>query len=401
MTSNAELDATAAASGHDHVPVLLVEDDDGDALLVEELLRDVDAPVVVKRARSLGQAMTLVSQVACVLLDLGLPDSQGLQGLRQLLGIEPEAAVVVLTGEASEHLGERAVRAGAQDYLVKGDVAGHMLNRVIRYAVERRRAEEAQRALHVAHIRAQENARLERGLLPSPLLTDSRLSVSARCLPGGQHHLLGGDFYDVVEASDGWLHALIGDVCGRGPAEAALGVCLRVAWRTLVLAGRPAEEILSTLSELLEHERQDDTMFATLCMISVHPDRTAGWVRMAGHLPPLLVSRGGVAELPTRPAAPLGLSEVRDWPGIPIRLDGSWSILLYTDGLIEGRIGKGSERLGSEGLMDLIRDALGGPGQPGEELLDQVIDRVRELNGGDLDDDLAVLALGFSSPAGP
>ena len=142
-------------------------------------------------------------------------------------------------------------------------------------------------------------------------------------------------------------------------------------------------------------------MFATLCMISVHPDRSAGWVRMAGHLPPLVISRGAVAELPTRPAAPLGLSEVRDWPGIPISLDGSWSILLYTDGLIEGRIGKGSERLGSEGLMDLIRDALGRPDQPGEELLDRVIDRVRELNGGDLDDDLAVLALGFSSPAEP
>jgi serine phosphatase RsbU (regulator of sigma subunit) len=401
MTSNAELETTAAPTSDGQVQVLLVEDDDGDAVLVGELLREVGAAVVVRRARSLVQAKDLVSGAACVLLDLGLPDSQGLNGLRQLLQLEPEAAIVVLTGEASEHLGEQAVRAGAQDYLVKGEVAGHMLNRVIRYAVERRRAEEAQRALHVAQILAQENARLERGLLPSPLLTDTRLSVSARCLPGGQQHLLGGDFYDVVETSDGWVHALIGDVCGRGPAEAALGVCLRVAWRTLVLAGRPAEEILSTLSELLEHERQDDTMFATLCMTSVHPDRTSGWIRMAGHLPPLLVSRGGVAELPTRPAAPLGLSEVRDWPGIPIRIDGSWSILLYTDGLIEGRIGKGSERLGSEGLMDLIRDALGGPDQPGEELLDRVIDRVRELNGGDLDDDLAVLALGFSSPSGP
>jgi serine phosphatase RsbU (regulator of sigma subunit) len=118
---------------------------------------------------------------------------------------------------------------------------------------------------------------------------------------------------------------------------------------------------------------------------------------MAGHLPPLVLTRAGVAELPTRPAAPLGLSEVRDWPGIPIRLDGSWSILLYTDGLIEGRIGQGPERLGSEGLMDLLREIPGTPGRPREELLDQVIDRVRELNGGDLDDDLAVLALGFSS----
>jgi serine phosphatase RsbU (regulator of sigma subunit) len=402
MTSNAELQAAdAAAHGDEQVQVLLVEDDDGDAVLVGELLREVGAPVVVQRARSLTQAKSLVSGSACVLLDLGLPDSEGLNGLKQLLQLEPEAAVVMLTGQASEHMGEQAVRAGAQDYLVKGEVAGHQLNRVIRYAVERRRAEEAQRALHVAQIHAQENARLERGLLPSPLLTDPRLSVAARCLPGGKHHLLGGDFYDVVESSDRWVHALIGDVCGRGPAEAALGVCLRVAWRTMVLAGRPAEEILSTLSELLDHERQDDTMFATLCMVSVHPDRTSGWVRMAGHLPPLLLSRAGVTELPTRPAAPLGLSEVRDWPGIPIRLDGSWSILLFTDGLIEGRIGKGPDRLGSEGLMDLLNLIPSIPGKPGEDLLDQVIDRVRELNGGDLDDDLAVLALGFSSPYEP
>src|SRR5690349_4774605 len=337
MTSNAELETTASPARDDQVQVLLVEDDDGDALLVGELLREVGAAVAVRRARSLVQAKGLVSGAACLLLDIGLPDSQGLSGLRQLLQLEPEAAIVVLTGEASEHLGEQAVRAGAQDYLVKGEVAGHMLNRVIRYAVERRRAEEAQRALHVAQILAQENARLERGLLPSPLLTDTRLSVSARCLPGGKHHLLGGDFYDVVETSDGWVHALIGDVCGRGPAEAALGVCLRVAWRTLVLAGRPAEEILSTLSELLEHERQDDTMFATLCMISVHPDRTSRSIRMAGHRPPILASRGSVAEVPTRPGAPLGLSEVRVWPGIPIRRDGRWALLLYTDGRVEGR----------------------------------------------------------------
>ncbi len=398
MTSNAELQAAASPARDDQVQVLLVEDDDGDALLVGELLREVGAAVVVRRARSLAQASALVSGAACVLLDLGLPDSQGLNGLRQLLQLEPEAAIVMLTGQASEHLGEQAVRAGAQDYLVKGDVAGHQLNRVIRYAVERRRAEEAQRALQMAQIHAQENARLERGLLPSPLLTDPRLSVSARCLPGGSHHLLGGDFYDVVETSDRWVHALIGDVCGRGPAEAALGVCLRVAWRTMVLAGRPADEILSTLNELLEHEREDDTMFATLCMMSVHPDRKAGRVRMAGHLPPLLLNQHGVVELPTMPAAPLGLSDVRDWPGTQVRLDGSWSILLYTDGLIEGRIGKGAERLGSEGLMDLIRESPNALDRPGEELLDQVIDRVRELNGGDLDDDLAVLALGFSSP---
>ena len=405
MASSAGLEAAASPVSQDQV--LLVEDDDGDALLVEELLSKVGSPVVVQRARSLSQAKPLVPGAACVLLDLGLPDSQGLNGLRQLLELEPDAAVVVFTGDANEYLGEQAVRAGAQDYLVKGEVAGPTLHRVIRYAMERRRAEEAQRQLHTAQIQAQENARLERGLLPSPLLGDARLSVSARCLAGGQHMLLGGDFYDVVEVADGWVHALIGDVCGRGPAEAALGVCLRVAWRALVLAGRPADEILFTLSQLLGHERQDDTMFATMCMVSVAPDRSTAWVRMAGHLPPLLITRDEVRELPTLSAPPLGLSDVRDWPGTQVRLEGSWSILLYTDGLIEGRIGQGSERLGSERLMDLIRDVqrqgslLGDADKPADDqLLDQVIDRVRELNGKDLDDDLAILALGYSSPDG-
>jgi serine phosphatase RsbU (regulator of sigma subunit) len=108
-------------------------------------------------------------------------------------------------------------------------------------------------------------------------------------------------------------------------------------------------------------------------------------------------------------APPLGLSDVRDWPGTQVELAGSWSILLYTDGLIEGRIGRGSERLGSEGLMDLIRDVrpagslgtnLDGHKPASGQLLDQVIERVRELNGKDLDDDLAILSLSFSSPDG-
>src|SRR6202046_3806085 len=393
------------AADAEQIRVLLVEDDDGDAFLVEELLREAGGGVAVQRVgvlagrrrplreaprvRLLANARRPIRDAACVLLDLGLPDSQGLDGLRWLLRERPDVAVVVLTGLADEYLGEQAVKAGGQDYLVKGDVSGRLLLRVIRYAMERRRWDEAQRQLQVARLSAEENARLERGLLPSPVLDDTRLSVSTRYRAGGQQRLLGGDFYDVVQTPDGWVHALIGDVCGRGPAEAALGVCLRVAWRALVLATRPPDEILFTLSQLLGHEREDDTMFATMCMVSVAPDRSTGWVRMAGHLPPLLVASNGVRELPTLSAPPLGLSDVRDWPGPHVRLEGSWSILLYTDGLIEGRIGRGSERLGSEGLMDLIRDIQRQGPFPGnadsqrptdDQLLDQVIDRVRQLN---------------------
>ena len=134
--------------------VLLIEDDDGDAFLVQELLAEAGADLVMERARSLADARRLIPGAACVLLDLGLPDARGLQALQWLLQHYPESATVVLTGLSDEHLGEQAVRAGAQDYLVKGEVSGATLQRVIRYAMERRHWDETQRQLHTARISA-------------------------------------------------------------------------------------------------------------------------------------------------------------------------------------------------------------------------------------------------------
>ena len=302
------------AANAEQVRILLVEDDDGDALLVEELLLEAGTGVTVARARLLADARKLIPDAACVLLDLGLPDSQGLDGLRWLLHQEPDAAVVVLTGMADEYLGEEAVRAGAQDYLVKGDVTGKMLHRVIRYAMERRRWSDAQRQLHAAQVSAQENARLERGLLPSPVLDDARLSVAARYRAGGKQRLLGGDFYDVVQTPDGWVHALIGDVCGHGPSEAALGVCLRVAWRALVLAGLPPSEVLSAAQLVLQHEQHEEAMFATVCMVSVAPGRRSGMLRLAGHPAPLLVTPDQITELTAPPARRSGSTAPRTGP---------------------------------------------------------------------------------------
>jgi serine phosphatase RsbU (regulator of sigma subunit) len=404
--AEARVPAPVAVPGH--VRVLLIEDDDGDALLVREYLLEAGAPVELERVRSIAEARPLLASVACVLLDLDLPDAHQLQGVHWLQENVPQVAVVVLTGLADEHLGAAAVRAGAQDYLVKGQVDGALLNRVIRYAVERRRFEEMQQQLREAQIYARENTRLERGLLPSPVLSDPQLTVATRYRSGGGQMLLGGDFFDLVESPGGWVHAVIGDVCGHGPEEAALGVCLRVAWRTMVLAGRPMAEVLSAVQQVLEHERHEERLFTTLCMVAVAPDRARARLHLAGHPPPLLLANGGVTELRAPVGAPPGITHVEDWPVTEVALGESWTLLMYTDGLIEGRIGAGPERLGSDGLTEIIEKSLRAAGPSGaqhrrtrdERLLDTLVDQVRELNGGDLDDDLAVLALGFPAVAG-
>ena len=113
-----------------------------------------------------------------------------------------------------------------------------MLRRALLYAIERKRAELIAADLHASQLRARENALLERGLLPSPLLLDNPgVEIVARYRPSREDALLCGDFYDVVQTPDRVVHVLIGDVAGHGPDEAALGAALRIAWRALTFAG--------------------------------------------------------------------------------------------------------------------------------------------------------------------
>ncbi len=372
--------------------VLLIEDDDGDAFLVEELLLESGAAVDLHRVRTLAEAKAAVQDAACVLLDLGLPDTRELDGLRWLQENVPAIAVVVLTGLADEYLGEEAVRLGAQDYLVKGQVDGHLLDRVIRYAVERERSDSLQRQLRAAQIYAEENGRLERGLLPTPVVSDQELRVATRYSPGGQRLLLGGDFFDVVQTADGAVHAVVGDVCGHGPDEAALGVSMRVAWRTMVLSARPSPEVLSVVNQVFTLERHQPNLFTTLCMISIDPARTTGTLHLVGHPPPLLITGTDVRELKAPVRTPVGVGDGGHWPNCEVELGEKWTVLMYTDGLIEGRVGSERRRLDVDGLIELVNAGLDA-GLREAALLDHVINQVRELNGADLDDDLAVVAL--------
>ena len=79
-----------------------------------------------------------------------------------------------------------------------------------------------------------------------------------------------------MQVPDGTVHAVIGDVSGHGPDAAALGVCLRIAWRTLVLGGRGVDDVLPTLQVVHEVERHFSWMFTTLCMVTIAPDRAHG-----------------------------------------------------------------------------------------------------------------------------
>ncbi|WP_043265550.1 PP2C family protein-serine/threonine phosphatase [Streptomyces sp. CT34] len=361
--------------------------------------------VRLRTARNLTEAERLLTDdVHCILLDLtpadgaeratGAAPGDELGALRDVLRMAPAHAVLVLTCETDAERAADAVRVGAQDYLFRDELDGAVLSRAVRYAVERKRADLAQRQLTESRLRAQENARLERGLLPTPLLDGSDLRFAACYRPGRSRALLGGDFYDTVRTPDGTVHAMIGDVCGHGPDEAALGVELRIAWRALTFAGLYGDELLATLQKVLENERADDEIFATLCTVDISEDGRRAGLCLAGHPAPLLARAGEQPQLlPYEFGGPaLGLLPDARWPRRQVELGSAWSLMMYTDGLIEGRIGEGNRRLGQEGMAELVTRQLAA-GLQGEELLDASVQEVRDLNGGELTDDLAVLLL--------
>ncbi len=134
------------------INVLLIEDDPGDADLICEMLSESEeAEFYIECAERLSKGIDRLrtEKFDVVLLDLGLPESQGLETYQRLRGVTANVPVLVLTGLDDQETAVEAVRRGAQDYLVKGQVDSNPLRRAMRHAIERKQIEERLARLNV------------------------------------------------------------------------------------------------------------------------------------------------------------------------------------------------------------------------------------------------------------
>jgi PAS domain S-box-containing protein len=133
------------------IAMLLVEDNPGDAAWIREMLADATTvQFSVTHAGRLSDALIYLGKTLfdIVLLDLTLPDGSGLDTVKQVNAASPGLPIVVMSGLGDEDLAVKALHEGAQDYLVKGQVDSNLLVRAVRYAIERKQAEEALRQAH-------------------------------------------------------------------------------------------------------------------------------------------------------------------------------------------------------------------------------------------------------------
>ncbi len=185
--------------------VLVIEDNPADFLLLREALVDINAiGIRLTHVETLGDALKQMEAESfdVALLDLSLPDTDGLDGLIRLRKASPELPILVLTGRNDEELAVRAVREGAQDYLLKGQVSGDVLVRAMRYAEERMRGTQQLK-------RSEERFRaLLRNALDIITVLDANGAISyaspsvQRVLGYAPEELVGGNVADLIHPAD-------------------------------------------------------------------------------------------------------------------------------------------------------------------------------------------------------
>ena len=219
--------------------LLLVEDNPGDVRLVQEILRD--STIARFRVESCDTLAAAVERLAAggidvVLLDLNLPDSDGLDTFRALHGSFPTTAITVLTGAADDASATSAIREGAQDYLLKGVVGGESIVRSLRYSIERKGAarelDEYRSALEkTVEIRTRELVRLNRELGDATLAKSEFLASMS--------HELRTPLNSII----GFSGILLSGLAGEIPEEQR---------RQITMINKSGRHLLSLINDILD-----------------------------------------------------------------------------------------------------------------------------------------------------
>lgn len=245
---------------------------------------------------------------------------------------------------------------------------------------------------------------LQASLLPAQLPVIPGMDLSAHYRSGTEGLLIGGDFYDVFRTGpDRWWVAL-GDVCGKGPAAAAITAAVRYTLRAVAPDSDDPSTVLRRLNELLI-EQVDDGEFTSLVLATFRadpelppekaPSRVALELASGGHPPALLRDADGTVRPVGVNGTLIGLMDEIDVKTVSLELGPGQTLLLYTDGATEARKPNG-ELLGEGALSAMLAEE---SGDPPADTARRLAETLLALTDGRLRDDLALLTLGVTSAA--
>jgi len=401
--ARAEPAKAAGGGGNPALKVLLVEDNPGDSMLIRFALSEVKGHrFVITPCITLAEAIAQIGGAPIgggfdvALLDLNLPDSDGLVTLTRLQDAAPDLPLVILTGVADTSLAAQALEGGAQDFLVKGDDSGWAVARAIRYAITRMNSLKERHALlarmteEITAARAMQfdllpnDCRIRQALVAQGFMVESLFEPSSG---------IGGDLWGCAPIGLTKMGFFTFDFAGHGISAALNVFRLHTLIRNEVDWFADPAEMLHRINEHLAPllaPGQYATIF--LCCIDTVAD-TLVW-SAAGAPAPILVDGDHMETLDTR-GLPLGLHTGTRYTNRHVSFPPGTSLFLYSDGFSEARDRDG-EMIGEFRMMGLAGQvAAEGGGSRLERLLDFFLDTTRPP----LEDDLT--ALWITRPLAP
>lgn len=365
---------------------LVIEDDEDDyLLLVRELQRGGLKAEYHRIADRSELLQALTEDWDLILCDYSLPGFGGLDALDLVRQADAHLPFIVVSGAITEDMAVSAMRRGAHDYVMKGNLA-----RLV--PAVQREIEEA--ALRREKAQLEEEAELQRRVFS--LLQDSLLPKET-VIPGLSYHYvyrsatdtakIGGDFLDVFSLCPDSAWVNVGDVAGKGIAAAGQAVAIRSYLRAFSgLSCHPAEVVMST-NRLVSTETAGAS-FITLFSSCVDLSEDRLTYCSAGH-PPALVKRGESGEIVALAACSPAVGPFRDpdFGQKTIDFAAGDLLLLYTDGLTEAR--RGEDFFEVERIVETLTRCDAVPQVTVMEVLQEVID----YTSGRLSDDLLLLAV--------
>jgi serine phosphatase RsbU (regulator of sigma subunit) len=231
---------------------------------------------------------------------------------------------------------------------------------------------------------------LQRGLLPSALPVLEGIELAARFCPAGNGVVVGGDFYDAFAVDAGGSSGVvIGDVCGKGPAAAALTALVRHTLRAALLVQSTPAGVLGLVNAAIRQQTPGELCTVLFGLLDRRAQGCVVRFATGGHPLPIVIPTHGPVRDVGVPGMLLGASDQPTFSDFEVSLDHGDLLVLYTDGVIEVR-GGGHALFGPDHLMDVLERCRGTDAQ---QVADRIADAALSAAGGPARDDIAVLVI--------
>ncbi|TWU33000.1 PP2C family protein-serine/threonine phosphatase [Novipirellula artificiosorum] len=318
----------------DSIPlILMIEANVDDIRAVQCWLRHSHRKYELSVVRCVEDAYRVIAdrRPDLILLDLTLYESDGLTTLDRVRHHAGEIPIVVFTSYADHGMAIRAVRSGAEDYILKNEVTSpEHLTRPIDLAIERHCRKSLEHSLVAYEHQLDLAHRMQQMALPNPNHRFANVQWGGRCEPADQ---AGGDFYDLMDLPCGGLAFVIADVSGHGLDPAMLMMETRAIVRAMSIVCDDPGVILTHANQLLCRDIQM-RYFVTLYLGILSSDRRTLRYASAGH--PGYLLRGPNPPLPlTSTDPPLGIQFDKVFStASTVTISRSQTLLLFTDGIL-------------------------------------------------------------------